>query len=178
MRRALKRHPDFRCDAVTSIEVEVVRLRTGQLVLSYLVSGSTVGLLLPKLAASARRDELWQHTCFEAFLRAPQSDAYVEVNLSPSTEWAAYRFTGYREGMDVVPEVDSPRIEVEAAADRYELKAVLELGGVSELKSDGLWHISLTTVIEETSGRKSYWALAHPAGKPDFHYKGGFILDL
>jgi hypothetical protein len=147
-------------------------------VLSYFVSGSTAGLLLPKVASSVRRDELWQHTCFEAFLRAPQSEAYVEVNLSPSTEWAVYRFSGYRVGMGVVTEVDTPRVELKAAADRYELKAVLELGNVGELKRDERWQIGLTAVIEETNGRKSYWALRHAAGKPDFHRKDGFILEL
>jgi hypothetical protein len=33
-------------------------------------------------------------------------------------------------------------------------------------------------VIEETNGNKSYWALAHPAGKPDFHHADGFAYEL
>jgi hypothetical protein len=33
-------------------------------------------------------------------------------------------------------------------------------------------------VIEETSGGKSYWALAHPPGKPDFHHADGFVYEL
>jgi hypothetical protein len=33
-------------------------------------------------------------------------------------------------------------------------------------------------VIEETNGRKSYWALAHPPGKPDFHHSDCFALGL
>jgi hypothetical protein len=55
---------------------------------------------------------------------------------------------------------------------------VLALGGLDEIKSAGRWQMSLTAVIEETNGRKSYWALAHAAGKPDFHHKDGFILEL
>jgi hypothetical protein len=33
-------------------------------------------------------------------------------------------------------------------------------------------------VIEETNGRLSYWALAHPPGKPDFHHSDCFALEL
>jgi hypothetical protein len=72
---------------------------------------------------SARRDELWQHTCFEAFLRTPGADGYIEVNLSPSSEWAVYRFTAYRQGMSVVREIKAPRIEFKTAPDRCELTA-------------------------------------------------------
>ena len=34
------------------------------------------------------------------------------------------------------------------------------------------------TVIEELDGTKSYWALAHPPGKPDFHHPDCFALTL
>src|SRR3546814_3736372 len=30
--------------------------------------------------------------------------------------------------------------------------------------------LALSAVIEELDGTKSYWALAHPPGKPDFHH--------
>ena len=32
--------------------------------------------------------------------------------------------------------------------------------------------------IEETDGTLSYWALAHPSPKPDFHHPDGFVLEL
>jgi hypothetical protein len=40
------------------------------------------------------------------------------------------------------------------------------------------WQIGLTAVIETATGEKSYWALHHPAEKPDFHHRGGFALSL
>jgi hypothetical protein len=40
---------------------------------------------------------------------------------------------------------------------------------MSVLRVDGAWRIGLAAVIEERSGHKSYWALAHPPGKADFH---------
>jgi hypothetical protein len=38
--------------------------------------------------------------------------------------------------------------------------------------------IGLAAVIEEESGTKSYWALAHPAGAPDFHHEDCFAAEL
>ena len=36
----------------------------------------------------------------------------------------------------------------------------------------------LAAVIEEQSGAKSYWAIAHPADKPDFHDPACFAATL
>src|SRR3546814_9971873 len=38
--------------------------------------------------------------------------------------------------------------------------------------------VALSAVIEETDGTKSYWALRHPPGKPDFHHPDCFALAL
>jgi hypothetical protein len=38
--------------------------------------------------------------------------------------------------------------------------------------------LGLTAVVEDHSGRMSYWALRHPAEKPDFHDAGGFVARL
>ena len=38
---------------------------------------------------------------------------------------------------------------------------------------------SISAVIEESDGSKSYWALAHPdEEKPDFHHPDCFVLHL
>lgn len=42
----------------------------------------------------------------------------------------------------------------------------------------GAAKIGLSAVIEETDGTKSYWALAHPDGPPDFHDPACFVLEL
>lgn len=39
-------------------------------------------------------------------------------------------------------------------------------------------HIALSAVIEEVDGTKSYWALRHPPGPPDFHHPDCFALTL
>lgn len=38
--------------------------------------------------------------------------------------------------------------------------------------------VGLCAVIEETDGTKSYWALRHPPGPPDFHHPDCFALTL
>jgi hypothetical protein len=38
--------------------------------------------------------------------------------------------------------------------------------------------LGLTAVIEQANLAKSYWALAHPPGEPDFHHRDGFALTL
>jgi hypothetical protein len=169
----LRLHPDSHCAAATRIEADVVRPHPGSLILSYVVSGRINGLRLPPVVAPARTDELWRHTCFEAFVRSSAHPGYYEFNFSPSTQWAAYRFESYRSGMCVATEIGTPRIEVRSSAETCTLQAALAFDGLSSPL-----HLGLSAVLEETNGRKSYWALAHPPGKADFHHADCFALEL
>ncbi len=117
MRQALTLHPDSRCAAVTRIDVDIERPHPGHLVLHYSVTGRIGDLRLPPSAAPTRAHELWQHTCFEAFVRAPPSAAYYELNFAPSTQWAAYRFSAYRQEMSVADDVSAPRIGAQSRGD-------------------------------------------------------------
>jgi hypothetical protein len=168
MRAFLKRHPGTPCDAVERIEVEVSR----GLELHYFVSGTIADLRIAPLSSPERTDELWKTTCFEAFLRTPPDSDYFEFNFAPSTCWSAYHFTNTRVGMRVAREIAAPRIEIRSSATTFELKAALDP------VPDAPWRLALSAVIEETSGRKSYWALAHPPGKPDFHHPDCFALEF
>jgi hypothetical protein len=176
--RQLLRHPDSRSFAAARVEVAVACPRADHLVLSYVVTGKMSDIRLPPVMPSARADELWRHTCFEAFVRASSGPAYYEFNFAPSTQWAAYRFDSYRSGMRVATEIAALRIEVQSSADRYTLQAALELDRLPGLSRDATWHLGLSALIEDTSGRKSYWALAHPSGKPDFHHSDCFAHEF
>ena len=168
MRQALRLHPDLRCAAATRIDVDVARLRAGGLVLSYVVTGKIGDLRLPPVTASARADELWRHTCFEAFVRASPGEAYYEFNFAPSTQWAAYRFDGYRSGMRVAAEIAAPRIETRSGAECYTLQAALELDALSSLPSEAGWRLGLAAVIEETNGRTIVLGIGASAGQAGF----------
>jgi hypothetical protein len=187
MRQALKPHPDSLTSIVTRIDVGIARPRAGRLLLSYVVAGKVSHLRLPPVTAAARADELWQHTCFEAFFRPLPGEAYYEFNFAPSTQWAAYRFDGYRSGMRLATETGAPAIEVRSEPGRYTLRALLELDRVlrpatgparSGTNGGPAGRLGLSAMIEEASGRKSYWALAHPPGKPDFHHADCFAHEF
>ena len=175
MRHPLKLHPDSICQAVSGIEVEISRPRPSTLVFDYFATGAIKDVILPSPTTPARADELWQHTCFEVFIRGSAGEAYCELNFSPSTRWAVYRFDGYRSGM-ASPPVSPPAIDAEIAAERYEMRVSVDLRGLADLPEP--WRLGISAVIEETDGRKSYWALAHPPGKADFHHRDCFVLEL
>ena len=170
VRRELVRHPATPCEAVDGIVVEVERVGP-RLALHYRLTGRPEALVLPPPAPPVRTDELWRHTCFEAFVRPQPGEGYVEVNLAPSGQWAAYAFDGYRAGMRPA-EVGEPGVLFARTADGLRLEAALELADAAP------WRLGLTAVIEEVGGRISYWSLAHPAGKPDFHSPDCLALEL
>ncbi len=165
----LKLHPDSTCAAVTRIDVDAAR-DINAVRLRYIVHGDIGALRLPAPTAPARVDELWKHTCFEAFVRPAGGDAYVEFNLSPASQWAAHAFDAYRSGMRDL-DTPPPRIETSLFDDRIELRAVIAAPPQRYL-------VGLSAVIEEMNGAKSYWALAHPPGKPDFHHSDCFAFEL
>lgn len=178
MRQALKLHPDSSCAAVTRIEVAVARPHAAGLLLRYVVAGKIGDLCLPPVVASARADELWRHTCFEAFICPAPGKAYYEFNVAPSTQWAAYRFNGYRSGMRVATVIGTPEIDVRSRPECCTVQASLVFNEEADLPRAETWRLGLSAVIEETNGRKSYWALAHPPGRPDFHHSDCFTCEL
>ena len=178
MRLMLRRHPESRCTAAKHIEVDVVRSGADSLDLRYGVTGAIRELRLPPKAAALRTPELWLHTCFEAFVGAASEAGYYEFNFAPTTQWAAYRFSGYRSGMTAATEIEAPRIEVQAAPDCLTLHATLKLDALSGLPRNTKWRLAIAAVTEDWSGEKSYWALAHPPGKADFHHLDSFAYEF
>jgi hypothetical protein len=178
MRQLLEPHPDSRGLAAAQIEVRVAHSHAGVLELSYVITGTMSDIRMPPVVAASRSDDLWRHTCFEAFVRASSGEEYYEFNFAPSTQWAAYRFDGYRSGMRMASEVSDIPIEVQPNPDRYILQTSLELNRLSALPRNAVWRLGLSALIEDAGGRMSYWALAHPPGKPDFHHADCFVHEF
>lgn len=119
-----------------------------------------------------RTDGLWRTTCFEAFVRPEDEDAYREWNFAPSGEWAAYDFSAYREAMTEA-EVGAPYLRMEDNMTWW------ALGATFTLDAQRHWQLGLSAVLEETDGTKSYWALAHSnPDRPDFHLADCFTAKL
>lgn len=172
MRATLVPHPDTPSSAVSQISVDIVRAGN-KFSLRYEARGAIEKLALPARATAERTDELWKHTCFEAFARC-DNDRYYEFNLSPSTQWAAYSFDSYRNGMHNAA-IPAPHIETCIDSDVFILNAMLDFSALA-LPDDCVF--ALTAIIEGADGAKSYWALAHAPGKPDFHHADGFTLHV
>jgi len=164
----LIRHPATPCAALDAVTVDL-DWQGDQLLIEYTLSGRVSLLCIPPTRQSARRDGLWRNLCCELFLRQRGSSGYREFNFSPTTEWAAYSFTDYRQGMAPLEVAGAPQISVDADATRWCLRARLPLAGAEDLT------VGCAVVVEESSGALSYWALRHPEGKPDFHHADGFI---
>ena len=94
--------------AIRQIEVRVLRPAPARLLLEYELRGDLAGVRI----ATERTEELWRHTCMEVFIAARPAGAdsgpYLEFNLAPGGQWAAYRFSGYRAGMSPLTGVRPP----------------------------------------------------------------------
>jgi hypothetical protein len=170
-------HPASRCEAVCGIDASIARNPAGGVRISFRIDGAIGRLHLPAAAPPLRADGLWQHSCFEAFLRADGADSYHEFNFAPSGAWAAYRFTGRRTGRSP-PVMTAPSIQAGRAATSYRMNAVVTLGELPDLARAATIHAGLTAVIEDEHGALSYWALAHAAPQPDFHDPATFTFAL
>jgi hypothetical protein len=178
LRTALLAHPHTPGEAVWSIAVHLQRTAAANLVFHYSLHGDLTRVRVPGARAARRADGLWQHTCFEAFVRPAGERSYFEFNFSPGLDWAAYRFAGYREGMAPANLIRAPGVNVRRSVNRLELTATVHLAGLDALSAARRLHVALAAVVEEDGGTLSYWALQHARGSPDFHHPDGFALEL
>ena len=127
-----------------------------------------------KTTNSAQRlDNLWSHTCFEAFIAHPGADGYWEMNVSPNGDWNLYQFSDYRTGGQADPLAEAP--EVTFRRDRVGCRCTIQIPLKPWWQHTEMPEIALTMVLEDQSGCLSYWALTHPGDKPDFHDRRGFL---
>lgn len=163
-------HADSPPKGVDSVDVRW--FETGdRLVLRYQVTGIDT-LVVPSFGGKGRAEDLWQTTCFELFLKDADG-SYREFNFSPSERWAAYRFTAYRSGRSDTETEPPPEIASSAGEHLFIATVMLDTTLLA-----GAELVGLSAVIEEKDGTKSYWALAHPPGQPDFHDPACFALPI
>jgi hypothetical protein len=174
---ALQPHPDSPEPRVQHLSAGAER-RAVTLVFEYRLCGELAALRLPPLEPLQRRDGLWRHSCFEAFIAAAGAAEYFEFNFSPRGEWAAYRFESYRAAMRPLVLAAVPRIEVRRDATELVLGASVRLEEPVAPAAFAPLRVGLAAVLEDESGRLSYWALRHAPGKADFHHRDGFVLEL
>ncbi|MES2564628.1 MAG: DOMON-like domain-containing protein [Pseudomonadota bacterium] len=174
---ALTRHPQSSNSAVRTIKAHVARGSDGALVIRYVLDAELDALRIPAPRSARHADRLWQHTCFEVFIREVGANPYVEFNFSPSSEWAIYAFDQYRVAASVKTDRPAPRVMIRSTRAALEIEAAMQLDTVIASPNVNL-AIAISAVIEDREGALSYWALAHPAGQPDFHHADSFALTL
>lgn len=178
MHATLLPHPSTPAPAVQRLTVDFTVSAGDQLRLAYRLEGDVEAIAWPQVGPRRQRtDDLWRHTCFEAFLQAPDG-GYWEYNLSPSGAWAAYEFSGYRAGMKPLVSGADPVIDCRHGRNFVELSATLDLQWLAARLPLAALRLGLTAVVEDRSGVLSYFALEHAAEKPDFHHAGGFVAVL
>jgi hypothetical protein len=173
---------------VASLSAHSTRQADGSLLLAYTlytVQGQHDCLqipapLPPALADNGFADNLWQHTCFEAFIRPTGQSAYREFNFSPSGQWAVYDFSGYRDRVEQPLPQAAPRIVLtRPAADTLHLEVTIPAALLPMLATgEPPCQLSLTAMLEDTEGTCSYWATHHAGERPDFHHPEAFTLCL
>ena len=171
-------HPGTCSQVVYGIEAHVRRTGNETFKVTYALTGDITRLRIPPPGPPRRAEGLWQHTCFEVFIAEKGQLTYYEFNFSPSGEWAAYEFKGYRDGGSIADDGLDPKIALRSAANSLELEAIVRLDRLQASSSQTPLRMGLSTVIEETDGAFSYWALKHRPGKPDFHHPDSFALEL
>jgi hypothetical protein len=170
-------HPVVSAGGVRAIDVRVRRARDAVLGLRYRVTGDLDDVRVPVPATPRAADRLWEHTCFEAFVGVDGERAYHELNASPSGEWAIFAFRDTRDGGPLGGSA-APRIEFRRSREMLELEAELALDALSTAYRGAVLRIGLSAVVESTANALSYWALRHPAARPDFHHPEAFALRL
>ena len=177
LKAELRPHPTSFCDAVSRIGIEIdERDFPHAMRLRFRIEGEIARIRLPAPGFARRSDGLWQHTCFEAFLRPDASESYHEFNFAPSGDWALYRF-GSRRGDRILPDLPAPpAIEFGAGRTRADLSAEISIAALPELAGAPGLCVGMAAVIETDDGNLSYWALAHGSEQPDFHDPSSFAL--
>lgn len=171
-------HPSNSSDAVRSVAAQLRTEASGLVVFEYALVADMSRIRVPASGTGGRADDLWKHTCFEAFLAPADAPGYYEFNFSPALDWAIYRFSSYRQSVPTAEFEPAPEISVRRNDDGLQLESVVRLGHLAGLADARSLRVALAAVIEENNGRLSYWALRHAPGKPDFHDPLGFTLQV
>jgi hypothetical protein len=108
----------------------------------------------------------------------PGDPSYLEFNFSPSGDWAAYAFDGYRAGArNHYWTGQTPEVRILPGEGATRLLATVPYAALRPLlRKDPVptWQACITVVLETHLGL-SYWSLAHPRALPEFHDRAGFI---
>jgi len=155
-----------------------VTVDKNELKIEYAMSGDLPKLIIPPLSNTpVRIYDLWDHTCFEAFLKRKDSPSYIEFNFAPSGDWNCFFISSYRVNDGEYTPIKKTTINVSHSADRLVLKSAIALNllpnfSLEDFESKKI-EIGLSSVVEDKNNQLGYYALVHKRQNPDFH--DGFV---
>ena len=168
----------FARGASAPLRLEAILRREGEkILLCYLLRGALGAVAVPDGRTSRNGGtSRWRRTCFELFIGPAAGPVYHELNLSPAGHWNVYAFDDYRAGMRPEPAVGSLAFTV--AREEKSLAVVLELELAPFYPPGTALRAGLAAVLVDRAGKLTYWALAHPEDRPDFHRRENFIVAI
>lgn len=156
--------------------------------LQFTVAGPVDTLHLPRIIERPNcfQHELWQHTCFELFIREAlnrsnaslDQQTYFEFNFAADGRWACYLFSGYRKrSADLIWQAPLVQANAEAA----KLIVLIEIPRLYLFRS--ALEVGLHCILEERAANgtreSSFWSLCHPRPEQaDFHHPESFCLPV
>lgn len=150
---------------------------SNRLAIHYELLGHLNDVALPMPAdMPARKNALWEETCFELFIAVGASSRYLEFNLSPAGHWNVFRFAGYRKEMQEDTAYGLLPFSVRRKSGVLSLSLEIALEGI--LHKDQALEVGISAVIKYRDGMTSYWSLSHPDVQADFHRRDGFLIEL
>ncbi len=165
-------------DAAAGLDLQLpgrVARQGPRLIISYALQGRLQEVVIPEPAEKpGRRPGLWRETCFEFFVGPPGSPRYWEFNLSPGGLWNAYRFAGYRRGLEEEEGLSAMPFTVARDRDSLRLRLEVNLAGILGVAAP--WKVGVAAVLKLAGGRMTYWALCHVGEQPDFHRRESFTI--
>ncbi|MEO1636963.1 MAG: DOMON-like domain-containing protein, partial [Cyanobacteria bacterium J06631_9] len=166
----------------TQLSITGTLARAGSVLsVTYLMTGDLDSVLIPPInTCQARKDRLWEQTCFEFFwtagLQKADQDAYWEFNLSPTGEWNVFALGGYRADLKEEPAFSELPFSVSRLPDGVRVTISVDMSVL--LPTDTPWLLGVSAVGVLADGTETFWAIAHPASEADFHDSGSFVVQL
>lgn len=121
--------------------------------------------------AGIRATQLWQQTCFEAFIQPIGGSRYFEINLTTNKSWNVFEFMDYRNPQPPKEFIKADLLSFKV--EENEIKAQVKFTGENFKKVKA----SICAVIQNKNGTSSYWSIKHAGSKPDFHHFESLIIE-
>ena len=163
-------------DTAPAVEITgAIALQSSRLKIIYRLAGTSQVIVPAATEKPTRQYDLWEHTCFEFFLKLADSTKYWEFNLSPAGHWNVFRFLDYRQ--NIAEEMAFVTLPFQVLLQNNSLLLNLEVELDKIISSESDLEVGITTVVEDKQ-QLSYWALTHPGTEADFHHRDSFIIKL